>query len=265
MNSGVPRGTEEKISGIKCYVSKPEKFEETDTVILLVSDVFKFELLNARLVADLYAAKFVHRNGKVVYPDLFNGRGVTGDLAPKMMRLVSNQAGFFEKISIYTSLLYHGIPFFINNPTSKSSKVLTEVIKGIKADPNIKHIMLCGYCYGGGVAMKLSGPEGKALGIDIVSCIHGPISVPKDIVNVEVNLAVITAEKDMQPTDTKQVEALMSKKAPAISCMTKHYPAQCHGFALRGDDTDDEVRRDKIDVIDVTFQFLLDIISENTK
>lgn len=69
LDEGTPRGTDDTIAGVPCYITKPSAAVDTGCAIILATDIFGYKLINTRLIADAYAdAGFT-----VVVPDYFEG------------------------------------------------------------------------------------------------------------------------------------------------------------------------------------------------
>lgn len=69
VKGGTPTGTVTTIHGLPTYVARPEGTPKA--LIIIIPDIFGWEMNNARLLADLYAQK----GGYLVYlPDFMNGK-----------------------------------------------------------------------------------------------------------------------------------------------------------------------------------------------
>jgi dienelactone hydrolase len=70
LHEGEPKGTVTSIAGLPTYVAKPVNMRGKPGVIVIVPDVFGWEFINNRLLADAYAEK----SGRTIYlPDFMNG------------------------------------------------------------------------------------------------------------------------------------------------------------------------------------------------
>jgi dienelactone hydrolase len=70
IHDGEPKGTVTSIAGLPTYVAKPINTRGKPGVIVIVPDVFGWEFINNRLLADAYAEK----SGRTIYlPDFMNG------------------------------------------------------------------------------------------------------------------------------------------------------------------------------------------------
>jgi len=69
IDKGTPDGEIKTVAGVKCYQSKIEP-SNTDTLIVIATDIFGYTLPNVRLIAD----KFANETGILcIVPDLFQG------------------------------------------------------------------------------------------------------------------------------------------------------------------------------------------------
>jgi hypothetical protein len=70
LHDGEPKGTATSIAGLPTYVAKPVSICGKPGVIVIGPDVFGWELINNRLLAETYAEK----SGRTIYlPDFMNG------------------------------------------------------------------------------------------------------------------------------------------------------------------------------------------------
>jgi dienelactone hydrolase len=67
LDEGTPRGEEIVVEGIPCYLSKPTT--SNGAAIILGTDIFGYKLVNARLIADVFA----DAGYTVAVPDYFKG------------------------------------------------------------------------------------------------------------------------------------------------------------------------------------------------
>jgi len=69
LDEGAPQGTDSTIAGVPCYISKPSNGAANGCAIILATDIFGYKLINARLIADVYA----DAGCTCVIPDYFEG------------------------------------------------------------------------------------------------------------------------------------------------------------------------------------------------
>jgi dienelactone hydrolase len=70
IHDGTLKGTVGTTANLPTYIAKPSTSEEKAAVIVIIPDIFGWDFVNNRLLADEYAEK----SGKTVYlPDFMNG------------------------------------------------------------------------------------------------------------------------------------------------------------------------------------------------
>lgn len=75
LKSGKTTGKVRKLGGLDTYVATPAS-TEPQAAVLLISDVFGWELVNTRLIAD----EFAKHGFLTVVPDLFQGDALPADV-----------------------------------------------------------------------------------------------------------------------------------------------------------------------------------------
>lgn len=70
IHDGTPKGTTTTIAKLPTYIAKPTTTRGRPGVIVIITDVFGWNFVNSRLLADEYA----ERSGRTIYvPDFLNG------------------------------------------------------------------------------------------------------------------------------------------------------------------------------------------------
>ena len=70
LHTGIPAGSISKVHGLDCYIAQPPTGTQPKGVVVIIPDIFGWELPNNRIMADEYAKK----GGFTVYlPDFMNG------------------------------------------------------------------------------------------------------------------------------------------------------------------------------------------------
>jgi dienelactone hydrolase len=76
LDQGTPRGKDSSIAGFPCYLTQPSADTANGCAVILATDVFGYQLINARLIADAYAdAGYI-----CVVPDCFQGEPMSTEL-----------------------------------------------------------------------------------------------------------------------------------------------------------------------------------------
>ena len=70
LHDGQPKGTVDTVAKLPTYIAKPTTGSPKPGIIVIIPDVFGWEFINNRLIADEYAEK----SGRTVYlPDFMSG------------------------------------------------------------------------------------------------------------------------------------------------------------------------------------------------
>uniref|UniRef100_A0A1A7WN71 Carboxymethylenebutenolidase homolog n=1 Tax=Iconisemion striatum TaxID=60296 RepID=A0A1A7WN71_9TELE len=196
-------GQEVQIDHIKAYVVKPSA--PSDKAVLVIHDIYGWELPNTRYMADMLAA-----NGYIaVCPDFFVGKEAWGP--------TKDWAKFQE-------WLEDKKPTIIN-------KEVDAVLKFLKEQCGAKRIGTVGFCWGGVAThyLALLYPEIKA-GVSV----YGIVREREDRYELKSPTLFIFAENDnVIPLD--QVSALEAnlKEKCTVDFQLKIFPGQTHGFVHR--------------------------------
>ncbi|KAF5360037.1 hypothetical protein D9758_007640 [Tetrapyrgos nigripes] len=130
-HEGTPGGAFETVNGVSCYVATPEGDYDKTKVLLFLTDIFGYDLVNARLLADDFA-----KNGyKTIIPDYLNGDPVPLD---------AHKAGQFD---LKAWLANHG--------QDATRPPLDKVIEGLK-EQGVSKFAATGYCLGGRYVFDLA-------------------------------------------------------------------------------------------------------------
>lgn len=197
------KGRVETLGHIKAYVSCGS--QHIHKAVILVSDVYGYEALNLRRLADKVASCGYF----VLVPDYFHGdpyvRASTGDP-------VANQPEWLQK----------------HQPAEgfEDSKKLIEIlnIKGITS------IGASGFCWGAKVVVELAKGDYIKAGV----LLHPSLLLEDDFRVIKEPIAILGAEFDhiTPPELIEQYEAILSAR-PEIDSFVKIYPAVAHGWAVR--------------------------------
>ncbi|XP_047162256.1 endo-1,3;1,4-beta-D-glucanase-like [Vigna umbellata] len=206
LNSGIHvAGTVQQLGGLSSYVTGSP---DSKLALILVSDVFGYEAPNLRKLADKAAAS----GFLVIVPDL-----LYGDYAD----LFNPQ---FDRDSWRKA-----------HEKDKACEDTQPLIADLKSK-GVKSIGAAGFCWGGGVVMKL------AISSDIQAAVilhPGPIS-DDEINEVKIPIAILGAEIDhLFPAERlKQVEEKLSSKSE-LESFVKLFPGVTHGWTVRYNDDDE--------------------------
>lgn len=229
-HQGTPVGTIKQINGHDTYVSLPQTSYPKDKAVLLLPDIFGIQFINCKLLADDFA-----RSGLPVYaPDYLNG-----DPAPEPN----------PEFDIKKWLKNHG--------PEKTRPVLDDVVKALKTE-GIKEFAAIGYCFGGRYVFDLAFDNVIKVA---ATCHPSFLQVPEDhhklLQSSNAPLLINAAEVDQQYPIESQL------KGDEILGGGKYKPGYkrifwagtTHGFAVRGDLNNPEVKKAKEGAFKATVDF----------
>ncbi|KAH9983902.1 alpha/beta-hydrolase [Russula compacta] len=220
-HEGTPEGTYEEINGIKTYVATPKTDYPKDKAIIYLSDVFGHELPNNPLLVDDFA-----RNGFRVYaPDLFEGDPVPTD--------AFNPGSGFD--------LQKWLP---NHSPEHTGKRARKVIDGLK-ERGIIVFGATGYCYGARLVFDLA--FDNVIQTAVVA--HPSLLKHEDldtyITKSKAPLLINSCEHDQSfpPATGELADKKFADFAPGYH--RTYHPGAPHGFAVRGDLSNPDVKTAK--------------------
>ncbi|ORY87804.1 Alpha/Beta hydrolase protein [Protomyces lactucae-debilis] len=209
---GKPVGSETKLASMDAYVTGDNK----DRTILICPDIFGWKLNNTRLLADHFAQE---ANATVYLVDPFEGGAV---------KVEDMNNGKFD---------LNG--FIAKNNKEKLYPAYEAVVKELKA--KYKKIGIASYCYGGWTAAQLGG-KGKNL-VDVIHLAHPSLLTNELLDGIAVPALFIVPETD--PIFTSELQAHAKEVLPKSGAAFKwiDFPGVAHGFATRGDPSNDTQRK----------------------
>lgn len=140
LHEGTAAGSVQNIYGLSTYVTG----EKSDKVIFMLSDVFGYELINTRLLADDYAKAGFY----VLLPDLFSGDSLPAEVEHQMMPPESMPPrGFFTAAKEYAQAAGAYAPWMYRHREGVSRPIIDSFLKGLREDlPNAK-VGGVGFCW----------------------------------------------------------------------------------------------------------------------
>jgi dienelactone hydrolase len=209
---GKPVGSESRLAGMDAYVSGNNK----DRAILILPDIFGWELTNTRLLADHFAEE---ANATVYLPDTFNGGSV---------KVEDMNNGKFDLGA-----------FIATNSKEKLGPMIEAAAQELRA--KYRKLGTVGYCFGGWSTAQIAG-KGKDL-VDAIVLAHPSLLTNDLLEGISKATLFIVPETDPIFTDDLQAHAkeVLPKSGAAFEWID--YPGVAHGFATRGDRTNDIQRK----------------------
>ncbi|VEU19319.1 DEKNAAC100568 [Brettanomyces naardenensis] len=202
-HTGTPVGSISEVYGLNTYViGKP-----SETIIIIATDIFGYQLKNTQLVADALHAK----TGYQVYiPDLFNGEALRPNPSNR-----EEIGAWLGKHSPETTLP----PF---------NKFVSE----LKKDLTPKFVAGIGYCYGAKLVISNIGEEGP---LDIGCVAHPSFVDVAEIEKVKKPLLISAAQDDPALTVElrHKTEEILTKNKNIFQIDL--FSNTRHGYAVKGD------------------------------
>nr|XP_060630628.1 carboxymethylenebutenolidase homolog [Anolis sagrei ordinatus] len=197
------QGREVSVGHIRAYLAKPP--HHTDKAVIVIHDVFGWQLPNTRYIADMLAS-----NGYIaIVPDFYKGQ--------EPWKPSNDWAGFED---------------WRKTRDSKDTNRETDVVlKYLKEQCNAKKIGVIGFCWGGAAVhhLMLRYSEFKA-GVSI----YGVVRFQEKNYDMKNPTFFIFAEKDdVIPLDQVAELEQNLKKECKTDFEVKIYPGQTHGFVHR--------------------------------
>ncbi|KAK9280785.1 hypothetical protein L1049_003674 [Liquidambar formosana] len=199
-------GSVVELGGLKSYITGPS---DSKLAILLISDLFGYEVPNLRKIADKVGAAGFY----VVVPDFFYGDPYVPDNAER-------------PISVW----------FQSHGTDKGFEDAKPVVAALRSK-GISAIGAAGFCWGAKVVVELAKFEHIQAGV----LLHPARVTVDDIKEVKAPIAVLGAEIDKvsPPELLKQFEEVLSTKSE-VNGYVKIFPGVVHGWAVRYKDEDEK-------------------------
>jgi dienelactone hydrolase len=218
-HEGTAKGEIVKIGGIDCYVATPTIDYPKDKAILYLPDVYGLQLINAKLMADDFAA-----NGfKTIIPDYLNGDPAIDAPGFDIMKWFGSHTNEFTR------------------------PPLDKVIAGLK-EQGVVSFGATGYCFGGRYVFDLAFEN-----IIKVSVANHPslLSIPADLEKYKASskaaLLINSCEIDGQfPLEASaQADELFGGEKFSPGYKREYFAGCTHGFAIRGDLSNAKVKAGK--------------------
>jgi dienelactone hydrolase len=245
---GKPNGIEKTLHGVRTYVAGNPDLQSS--AIIFITDAFGFNLINSKLLADVYASK---TQFTVLVPDIIPGGGVpikSLALMESMSTPVSwwNVVGHLRRFFTLVRMMTIFIPFALR--TKNVFPSILSYARSVKADlPAGRKLGAAGFCWGGLQTTKLAQESAidcrntQLLNAHFVAHPAG-LKVPKDIVNgirqFNVPFSMAIGDQDMILSKEKVEEIEADLRTEFTEDSQHNYEikmyADCgHGFAVRAD------------------------------
>ncbi|KAH6916281.1 dienelactone hydrolase [Coprinopsis sp. MPI-PUGE-AT-0042] len=224
-HEGTPTGSIEEIGGVPAYVATPGGDYAKDTVILFLTDVFGYKLINSQLLADDFS-----RNGyKVVVPDYLNND-------PRPAEAMDQPEE--ETVVPFTKWLKE-------HDESQTRPVLDKVIAALK-EQGVTKFGATGYCFGGRYVFDLAFENIIKVGVaNHPSFLKMPEDAERYVATSKAPLLVNTCPVDNMFPQESQIQADKVFEGFEHGYKRNDFEGCIHGFAVRGDLSNPKVKAGK--------------------
>jgi dienelactone hydrolase len=252
------KGADVQLHGKNCYVASPPSDSTSSSVIIYLTDSFGLNLINAKLLADRFAAE---TGCKVLIPDVIPGGGAPVKLMTYSETMGAPVAwtdirGQLRRIGAALAVVWYSVPLYIRvltyaAPHRAYPKTILPFARAVRAElPPGAKLGVVGFCWGGYGSVNLctepalkGGSEGL---IDVQFCGHPyELTVPRMIVDAvskrKVPFSMAIGDRDrflgrekVEATEAALRQAVESGEgADAFRYEIRVYPGCTHGFVVR--------------------------------
>ncbi|KAK7685585.1 hypothetical protein QCA50_011452 [Cerrena zonata] len=235
IHEGTPKGKVITFANLPTYATGDES---ANKVIVIGCDIFGWNFVNSRLLADEYAA----RGFRVLLPDLFDGYELP-QWTLSSRDPVNDTPSFFQRVIARPFSLGVLVPFVLRNPHATQTAKFSGIVKQLRQDnPSVK-IGLVGFCWGGRYAIT-SNSEFDAT----VAAHPSLVSFPSELNKITKPISFALAETDPDYNEARGIETEKKLKARGFTDFeVVVYRGVKHGWTLRCNMADQEKKeaRDK--------------------
>ncbi|KZV83716.1 alpha/beta-hydrolase [Exidia glandulosa HHB12029] len=226
--TGTPEGTMQP-DGSYFHPRPADSDAPATSAVLLLTDVFGLELNNPKVMADELSKSL---GVDVWVPDMFNGKPLlkADDLTPYTSPVPGKKYSIWNRVSLVFTLLPK-VPGFYRIRAAVVDKLVADFIEKLKKERGYTTIGVTGYCFGGNVALRLSGT-------DLIqgAVIAHPGGAPIAQVNaIKAPTVWLCAEEDeaFGPAARKAAEEALAARKGGPAYEFVDYEGTTHGFAAR--------------------------------
>ncbi|KAJ3964625.1 Alpha/Beta hydrolase protein [Lentinula raphanica] len=236
LHEGESTGQFQIINDINTYVATPSQADYPKyKVLLYLTDIFGPQLVNNRLLADAYAANGI----RTVVPDIFHGDPAPADaLKPD------------STWDLMSWIKAHG--------ASSARPAIDKVIEGLKNE-GVTTFGVVGYCFGARFAFDLAF-EGipKVVAIAHPSLVNVDEDLKKYLNTSTAPLLINSCSIDPKfPAEAQALaDSLFGDGKFAPGYKRAHWEGCTHGFAVRGDVSNPQVKKGKEGAFKVTVEWM---------
>ncbi|KAF4994006.1 hypothetical protein FDECE_13254 [Fusarium decemcellulare] len=235
---GQPRGQVIRLHGRNAYVTEPTGGRQVKGIIVIIPDIFGWEFINSRILADHYADKGDY---KVILPDFMQGQAIPVWMLETMRALIA-PGNYLSKPYQLICVMWAYIPFMIHNRFSTSFPVVKGFFEQLRQNEGtILPVGVAGFCWGGKHTVVLAAGndtlDTRPL-IDAAFTGHPSwVGIPGDIekLTLPVSFALGDLDNHISLEQAEQIRAIVEAKPESAKGEVVLYENCAHGFAVRGD------------------------------
>jgi len=214
-------GSDHKVMGLDSYISEPS--HPVKAAVVLITDVFGYNMPNARKFADNLAAQGFF----TIIPDFFHGNPY---VPPQ------DQSKFMEVLKIWLSAInYEHFYGEVHN-----------IIEYLYKEKHVEKVGVVGFCWGGKQAFVTAQ---KLHNVNAAISVHGGWLTTEEVPKLIAPTLVLHTEIDTFYTAEQVAQLEVAMKAHPTHTF-KVVPGQTHGFVMRGDFSNPVVAKAAQDVLD---------------
>lgn len=233
LHEGTPNGKVERLYGLSTYVTG-----SGDKTVVIITDVFGYELPNGRLLADEIATQGEYR---VLVPDFFQGDSMDSRILENME---AKNKSIVKKVTDTAGMLASGAPWMFRHREAAARPVVEGFMKQLRQDEAVKKVGAVGFCWGGRWSILLAQTD---LVDASVACHPSLLSVPADYKAVKKPLCICVGDNDdmFKGKDLTKTNDYFKNERKDVEFEMLVIPGAKHGYAIRGDPRDPEQKKQK--------------------
>ena len=173
LDVGETTGTLGTLGGVNAYFARPAA--PSEKALLICTDVFGFELINVRLIADIVCKE---TGFLVVVPDLFDGDALPVSLIDMMDEKPKSVWGSISRGARMFGSVFSMLPWITRHGDASIRPKLEAIVTDLRTTHGVKRLAAQGFCWGGRYSILLAGTDR----VDV--CINNHpsrVSFPADI------------------------------------------------------------------------------------
>ncbi|THV04734.1 alpha/beta-hydrolase [Dendrothele bispora CBS 962.96] len=224
-HEGTPSGQFKKIKDVNCYVASPEGDYAKDKVLLFLPDAFGMQFVNNQLLVDDFAI-----NGfKTVMIDYFNGD-------PVPVEAIDDPNSGFDWM------------VWLGKHNQEVTRPLINNVVAALKEEGITQFAATGYCFGGRYCFDLAFDN-----ITTVTIVSHPslLKVPDDLekyastAKAPLLINSCTVDQTFPMEAQAAADKIFGGDKFSAGYKREHFEGCSHGFAVRGDMSDPQVKAGK--------------------